>query len=207
MNSLMISALVAVVWIFHRRTGSLVRRGKVKTAFCAKWCIDSVFALCGTVISFLLYRYGFEPYLTLRNGMLVLGYLLLTFLFVWVTPSGLSLLKVRRGMEEEEISMAEYALNDTLETVRNCFLVLLFLLPFLFAEWSGAVTLQEFFAWREAEVCGGLCFVAFLLLVPMCLRQALYWLRNLTPSEEKGEEQMLEQYRMKLQYGQRNFWL
>lgn len=204
MNSLILPLLVAVVAFFHLAMRSFIRRGKVKTGFCAVWCMDAIFAVCGTVISFLLYRYLFYPYLTVRNVILVLVYLLITVLFIWVAPSGLALLMQKRKFGEEEILMAEFRLNDTLGVVRNCFLILLFLLPVLAVVTQRLGWLSLIFPWREAEVCGGFCFVAFLILVPVCLRQSLFWLRNLTDTAMEAEKRALREYRMQMQYRHRN---
>ncbi len=204
MNSLILSVLVLIVALFHKIMSAYMRRGNVKTGFCAIWCMDAIFAVCGTVISFMLYRYLFQPFFTLRNGVLVLGYLLITLLFVWITPSSLRLLGKRRRMSEDENLIAEYRLNDTLGIVRNCFLALLFCLPVFFEVIQGRLDLVNSYSWREAEVCGGFCFVAFLILVPMCLRQSIFWLRNLSDTDNQKEEQLLRTYRVRLQYRQRN---
>lgn len=207
MNSLILSILVAVVAVFHWTMRSYMRKGNIKTGFCAVWCMDAIFAICGTVISFVLYRYSFHPFLTLRNAVIVLFYLLLTILFVWLTPTGLVLLGKKRGLDAEQILLAEYRLNDTLGMVRNFFMMLLFLLPVLFGVVRGEEWFWQMVSWKEAEICGGFCFVAFLILVPVTLRQALYWLKNLTDSSIETEERLLRKHRMQLQYRQRNHFL
>lgn len=206
MNSLILSALMVIIALFHLAMNNFMRRGNVKTGFCTIWCIDAIFAVGGTVLSFMLYQYRFTPFLTVRNGVLVLIYLLLTVLFIWLAPSGLSLLTKKRPSAEEEILLAEYRLNDTLGMVRNCFMILLFVLPVLFAVAQGSLWFSYLGGWKEAEICGGVCFVAFLILVPVCLRQALFWLRNLTDTSLSGEEKLLKQYRMQLWYRHKN-WL
>lgn len=204
MNSLILSVLVVVIAIFHKAMNNYMRRGNVKTGFCAIWCIDAIFAVCGTVISFVLYRYVFHPFLTVRNVVLVIIYILITALFIWVTPSGFPLIMKKRDLNEEENLTAEYRLNDTLGIVRNCFLILLFFLPVLFGMIQENKQFANLTSWREVEVCGGFCFVAFLILVPMCLRQAIFWLRNLADSQNETEERLLKKYRIRLQYRQRN---
>lgn len=205
MNSLIFTVWVLVIAFFHGRMRRYMRQGNIKTGFCSMWCIDAIFAICGTVVSFVLYGYKFQPFFTLRNGILVLLYFLITFFFVLATPSGLSLLR-KRKLSKEAVLTAEYRLNDTLGIVRNCFLALLFCLPVLFVfvrEYKQVTYLSE---WKEAEVCGGFCFVAFLVLVPICLRQAIFWLRNLSKGEET-EEKLLYRYRKQLQYRHKNKFL
>lgn len=211
MNSLIFSAFVVVVAIFHLMMKGYMKQGsmkteRLKTIFCAGWCMDSVFAICGTVLSFVLYRYVFYPYLTVRNVMLVLVYLLITLLLVWAAPSGILLLGKKKSGEEEVLE-AEYRLNETLELVRNCFMLLLFLLPVLFAVAQNVAWFKLPVSWKEAEICGGFCFVAFLILLPVSLRQTIFWLRNLTDGKEEAEEKLLKQYQMRLRYKHRNYWL
>lgn len=205
MNSLIFTVWVLILAVFHRRMRRYMRQGNVKTGFCSIWCIDAIFAICGTVVSFVLYGYKFQPLFTLRNGILVFLYLFLTALFILVTPSGFALLR-KKKLSEEALLTAECRLNDTLGIVRNCFLALLFFLPvlFVFVRKNGEVTyLSE---WKEAEVCGGFCFVAFFVLVPICLRQAVFWLRNLSQGAET-EEKLLYRYRKLLQYRHKNKFL
>lgn len=204
MNSLILSILVMFMALFHMVIRKFMRRGSVKTGFCTIWCMDSVFAICGTVLSFVLYRYLFQPYFTMRNGVLVLIYLLLTIAFIWIAPSGLSLIVRKKTVGEEEILLAEYRLNETLEMVRNCFMILLFALPVMFAIMQCSKNFSGAVIWKEAEICGGFSFVAFLILVPLCLRQALFWLRNLTGPASEAEEKVLRQYRMQLWYRHKN---
>ena len=203
MNSLIFSAWVLVVGVFHKMMERCMRRGNVKTGFCSVWCIDAIFAVCGTVISFVLYGYQFRPFFTVRNVILVVLYLLLTVLFIVVTPSGISLMGKKRYRSEEQIGTAEYRLNDTLGIVRNCFLTLLFFLPIVFVFVQKHEGFRYLASWREAEICGGFCFVAFLILVPICLRQSIFWLRNLADGEHT-EDVLLKKYRKHLQYRHKN---
>lgn len=207
MNSLILSILVAVVAVFHWTMRSYMRKGNIKTGFCATWCMDAIFAISGTVISYVLYRYSFQPILTLRNAVLVLFYLLMTILFVWLTPSGIAMLGKKRGWDANQILSAEYRLNDTLGIVRNFFMILLFLLPVLFGTVKSKEWFRQAISWKEVEICGGFCFVAFLILIPVSLRQALYWLKNLNDSSLEAEQRLLQKHRMQLQYRQRNRFL
>lgn len=82
--------------------------------------------------------------------------------------------------------------------------LLLFLLPILCAGAEKVRWLSLLFSWKEEEICGGFCFAAFFILVPVCLRQSLFWLRNLTDTTMEAEERMLRKYQMQLQYKHRN---
>lgn len=207
MNSLILSLLVTVVVFFHCNMRSHMRKGKVKTGLCAIWCMDAIFAICGTVISFMLYRYVFHPFLSVRNLVLVLFYLLVTLFFVWQAPTGLALFGRKRGMDEAQLLLAEYRLNDTLGTVRSFFMLLLFLLPVLYSTVGRTEWFRRTVSWQEAEICGGFCFVAFLILIPISLRQALYWLRNLTDSPVEEEQRWLRNYVIRLNYRRKNRFL
>lgn len=207
MNSLIYSVLAAVVAVFHLAMSSYMRKGNIKTGFCAIWCMDAIFAICGTVISFMLYQYRFHKFLTVRNVVLILIYMLITILFVWLAPTGIGLLGRKRETDAEQLLLAEYRLNDTLGMVRNFFMILLFLLPVLLAVVQREGWFLRAVSWKETEICGGFCFVAFLLLIPVCLRQALYWLKNLTDASVETEQKLLQKHCMQLQYRQRNRFL
>lgn len=205
MNSLILSALTILIVIFHMVVRSYMRKGHVATGFCTIWCVDAVFAVCGTVLSYFLYHYPLRPWMTLRNLTLVLVYLLLTVLFVVVAPTGISLLGRREKRSKEEIFRAEYRLNETFCMVRGFFLALLFFLPILFAVKQYAIgEVAILTAWKEGDICGGFCFVAFLILLPMSLRQAIYWIRNLENADEEAENGLLGQYRARLLYKHKN---
>lgn len=206
MNGFIFLLLVVVVALFHLVMRTFMRRGNVKTGFCAIWCMDTIFAVCGTVLSYMMYHYEFYSYLTVRNVVLALVYLLITFIFIWLAPSGLSLLWRKKGLGSEDVLLAEYRLNDTLGMVRNCFLIMLAALPVLFSLVQVSKFIFHFVAWEEDKLYGGFCFAAFLILVPICLRQALFWLRNLTDSDMVTEKTAMRKYRMELCYRRWN-WL
>lgn len=205
MNSLILSFFAALVWCFHLWVNSHIKSGKIKEGFCALWCIDAVFAVCGTIISFAVYRYTFFPFLTVRNFIIGGVYLIITLLFLLLAPSGFSLLVKKKAVSEETLLLAEYSFNDTLCLVRNFFLALLFVLPILFVLMSKVCMLLEMsFLWQEDDVCGGFCFTAFLLLLPISLRQTLFWLKNLVASPTETEGKVLKQYRAGLHYRHKN---
>ena len=205
MNSLILSLFVFVVFLFHMFVRSSIRSGKVREGFCALWCIDAVFCVCGTAISFALYRYTFSPYLTVRNFVLCTVYLIITFLFLLLAPSGLSLFTGKKNASPQEILLGEYRFNDTLCLVRSYWMVLLFCLPILFTLVTQTKVKLSFLAsWNEADICGGFCFAAFLLLLPISLRQAFFWLKNLMSAPSPEEAQILGQTCMRLHYQHRN---
>lgn len=182
-----------------------IKRGTVREAFCAHWCVDAVFAVSGTVTSFALYHYDFMPFLKVRNLLMMLMYVAVTALFVLLAPSGHSLFTKKRAVSEEKLLLAEYRFNDTLCMVRNFFLALLFGIPILLILLSQSrIQSSLFHTWSEAQICGGFCFAAFLILLPISLRQAFFWLKALvgTPAEE--EAFALKQYSMRLHYKHRN---
>lgn len=205
MNSLFLAFLVLIIFCFHGALRIPARRGKVKESFCAMWCIDSVFAICGTVISFTLYNYTFLPFFTWRNILVCLLYLVLTFAFILIAPSGLLLFKGNREHSLTTMLPAEYRFNDTLCLVRSFFLVLLFVIPILmtalFQTKPGFLTLGD---WNEQDICGAVCFIAFLFLIPLSLRQTLFWLRNLFDAPSAEEEVILKKYRTDIHFHKRN---
>lgn len=205
MNSLILSALTMTIVIFHRVIRGAMRKGHVGTGFATMWCVDAVFAVCGTVLSYALYHYPLRPWMTLRNLMLTVVYLALTILFVVAAPSGISLLRRREKRSEEEIFRAEYRLNETLCMVRGFLMALLFFLPILFAVIQHAGReVAMLTAWKEGDICGGFCFVAFLILLPVSVRQMIYWIRNLDKATTEAENGLLGQYRARLLYRHKN---
>lgn len=200
--------MVLLVFFFHLYVRRHLRLGKVKEGLCALWCMDAVFAICGTVLSFALYHYQFVPFLTLRNILLVLVYLALTFLFLLLSPSGIRLLAPSSPTDPQELLAAEYRFNDTLCFVRSFFMVLLFFLPiFLNLPAKEEHLLTLLLTWESKAVFGGFYFAAFLILVPMTLRQALYWLKSLRTTPTMEEKALLHKYSIQIHYQKRNRFL
>lgn len=206
MNSLFLSFLVLIVFCFHMVIRLQIKRGKVKESFCALWCIDAVFAISGTAISFTLYNYRFLPFFTWRNILVCLLFFMLTFLFLLISPSGLTLFAGKNTRPATDILLAEYRFNDTLCFVRSFFMTLLFLIPILMTVLHYVqpdfLQLSE---WNEQSICGAFCFIAFLFLVPLSLRQTLFWLRNLFGTPGPEEEALLKKYKTDVHFHRRNF--
>lgn len=219
----MISFLVVITVLFHIAVHTPAKEGKVREAFCAGWCVDAVFAVCGTIVSFAINHYDPTPFLTLHTLLWGLLFFAATLLFVLLAPSGLSLFarkkhvgksSVYKAANDEEsddtfdsgkLLHAEYRFNDTLCMVRNFFLVLLFALPVLLnLPIQNRLYRSLFAAWNAADICGAFCFTAFLILLPVSLRQAFFWLKNLSGEPTKTEQQLLLQYRFRLHYRRRN---
>lgn len=207
MKHLIFSFLVLVVFFFRLSLRGSIRRGRVKESLCAQWCIDSIFAICGIIISFYLYHYTFAPYLTLRNLLLVALYLTVVLLFFFLAPSGFRLL-VQKRPQGEELLLTEYRFNDTLGLVRSFFMVLLFALPIFLEVLCGNETGFSLTTTFETnQLWAGFCFAAFLILLPICLRQTFFWLKHLQTATDSGEAQQLLKYRSELHYRKRNHFL
>lgn len=208
MNGLILSFFTALLWVFHMFLHTCTRRGKVKESFCAGWCMDAVFAVCGTMVSFFLFDYSFLPYLTLRNIVLAVLYLSATALFFLLTPSGFSLFAQKSTPSKEELLLCEYHFNDTISLVRNYILALLFVLPILL---TVAEMIPAFPAlWGNfsiEDIYGGFCFASFLILVPMSLRQMIFWFKSLRTPVCEAEEKVLQTYRTTLCLHSKNFFL
>lgn len=205
MNSLLLSVFTAILFFFHRFLRSHSRPDRLREAFLATWLLDTVFALCGAVVSFTLYSYDLYSCLTFRSLSLAGVYLLSTALFLLLAPSGPSLLLKRRPSSGEEILSAEYRFQNALEFVRDFFLLLLFLMPLLFAL-SGHLdhNIPLLLKWQEDEIYGGFCFVAFLVLLPLSLRQSLFWLKSLRETPSRQELTLLGNYEAHIRYRGRN---
>lgn len=205
MSSLLLSLFTFIVFLFHLYLRSLAGRGRVRESFCAGWCMDAVFAICGILISFSQYHYTFLPYITLRNFILLLFYLLIAVLFVFLTPSGFFLFTKRSSPSEEELLLAEFRFNEIFSTIRGCLFILLFALPLLLA-----LSLRHnnlffsFTGYRETEFLGGFCFVAFLILAPVSLRQSLFWLKSLKAPVSPAANRLLLDRQTRVRCKKRN---
>lgn len=208
MNNLIISLLTLPVFFFHLYIRRPMRWGKVKEGLAALWCMDAVFTVCGILLSFALYHYSFAPFLTLRNLLLVAAYLLLTFLFLLLSPSGISLLFPKKQTDHEAILAAEYRFNDTLCFVRSFFMLLLFVVPIVLnLPIHEERLLNLLLTWESKDVFSSFFFACFTILLPICLRQALYFLRQLRYEASPGERKLLHSYSMQLHYGKKNKFL
>lgn len=208
MNNLIISLLVFIVFLFHLYMRHHIRWGKVKEGMCALWCMDAVFAICGTILSYALYHYTFAPFFTFRNILLGIVYIMLTFLFLLLSPSGIGLLLPKKQTDPEELLQAEYRFNDTLSFVRSFFMVLLFFLPiFLNLPIQDEKLLSLLLTWESKDVFGGFYFASFSILLPLSLRQAFYWIKNLRYAPPASESTLLCRYSMELHYRKRNRFL
>ncbi len=208
MNNLMISFFVLLLFLFHCYIRQHIRLGKVKEGLCALWCMDAVFAVSGTVLSFAIYHYSLRPALTRQNILFVLLYLLLTFFFLLLSPSGLGLLAPFKPDTQEKLLLAEYRFHDTLCYVYSFFLALLFFLPILLQlPIKEQKLLSLLSTWEAKDIFSSFYFVIFLILLPISLRQTFYWLKSLKHTPDALETQLLQQYRSRLHYQKRNHFL
>lgn len=212
MHNIVWSLLVVFVFIFHIAIRTAIKNGKVRVAFCAHWCVDAIFAIGGAITCFSLYQYDFTAFWKLNDLLSVflylLTYLIVIILVIMLAPSGRMLLRKQTSSSEEAILLAEYSFNDTLCMLRNFFLALLFIIPVLVELVSKSPLQASFFhTWSATQVCGGFCFMVFLILLPISLRQSFFWLKALADTSADTESPALKQYIMKLHYRQRNWRL
>ena len=207
MNSLIISLFVLLIFFFHNYTKRYMRLGKLKEALSATWFMDTVLTVCGIVVSFYIYHYNFVSLFSLRNVLLVLTYLSITLLFLFLAPSGLQLLTFKKQLTTEELLYAEYRFNDTLCMVRTFLLWLLFFVPLLT---HLPIKLAEYqhllHTWENSQIPAGFYFTVFLLLLPITLRQTLYWIKSLKQEPTALELQLMKHYSLPSHYRKRNFF-
>lgn len=206
MNSLILSFLVLVTFCFHLSLRSRIKHDKVRESFCALWCVDACFAICGTAISVSLYDYCLLSFFTGRNILICLLFLLLTVLLLFVSPSGYGLFRKHKEYSKTDILLAEYRFNDTLRYVRSFFMTLLFITPVLLSigDYFNPNFLQ-FSGWSGQGICGAVCFISFLLLVPISLRQTIFWLHNLIDAPTPEEDILLKAYKSDVHFHKHNF--
>lgn len=208
MNNLMISLFVLLIFFFHIYAKRYMRLGKLKEALSAIWFMDTVFTICGIIVSFYIYHYNLTRLFTLRNILLVLTYLLITLLFVLLAPSGLQLLNFKKQLTAEELLCAEYRFNDTLCMVRNFLMCLLFWVPIITHLPLESSKYQEFrLAWENSQIPAGFYFTVFLLLLPITLRQTFYWIKSLKQEPTALEVELMKHYSLPFYYSNRNFFV
>ena len=205
MNNLILPLLLCILFFFHRSVRRFTAGGKVKEGFCALWLIDTIFVACGTMLSFVLYEYSLTFWLSWQSPIFIALYLLVTVFFILITPSGFQVFRRPGHTSPEELLCAEYRFNDTLGLVRNFFMILLFVLPMALQLTAlKPDLLSGFLPWTKDQICGAVCFVIFLILLPLCLRQAMFWLKNLQCSPTEAETTLLRNYRTRLYYKRKN---
>ena len=208
MNSMIIPLFVLLLFFFHMYTKRYMRLGKLKEGLCATWFMDTVFTICGIVVIFYFYHYNFASFFSLRNILLILTYLLITLLFLLLAPSGFRLLTTGKQLSAEELLRAEYRFNDTLCMVRNFLLCLLFLVPLMM---NLPIKLQEYETllqiWANSQIPAGFYFTVFLILLPMSLRQSLYWIKSLKQETTAQELELMKHYSLSFRYRGRNLFM
>ncbi|MBR4085447.1 MAG: hypothetical protein IKK33_14325 [Lachnospiraceae bacterium] len=208
MNSITISLFVLLIFFFHMYTKRYMRLGKLKEALSATWFMDTVFTICGIVVSFYIYHYNLTAFFTLRNILLVLTYLLITLLFILLAPSGLHLLTFKKRLTMEELLCAEYRFNDTLCMVRNFLLCLLFFVPIMAHLPIKSPDYQKLLlAWENSQIPAGFYFTVFLLLLPITLRQTFYWIKSLKQEPTALELHLMRHYILPFYCCNRNFFV
>ncbi len=205
MNNFIIPLLLILLLFFHRIVRRFTATGKVKEAFCALWLVDTIFAACGTVLSFVIYRYSLTGLPGWQSLIFITLYLLVTVVFLLITPSGLQVFCKAKSKTPEEQLRAEYRFNETLGLVRDFFLLLLIILPLALGLFSlRPQLLSAMLPWSSTEICSATCFVIFLILLPLCLRQSLFWLKNLQNSPTEAEIKLLQNYRTQIYFRRKN---
>ncbi len=208
MNNLIISLFVLLIFFFHIYTKRYMRLGKLREALSATWFMDTVFTICGVVVSFYIYHYNLTRFFTLRNILLILTYLLITLVFMFLAPSGLHLLTSKKQLTTEELLCAEYRFNDALCMVRNFLLCIIFFVPIITHLLLKSPKYQHLLlAWENSQIPAGFYFTVFLLLLPITLRQTLYWIKSLKQETTPLESELMKHYSLPFHYSKRNFFV
>lgn len=202
-----LSLFVAVTMLFRLAMHPVIRRGKVREAFCALWCMDTLFSLCGIVFCLSLCHFGPGELLTWYHISWLLVLLALTALFILLTPSGYRLFLKRSTPSKEELLLAEYRFDDTVSLLRNGLYTLLFAAPLVFAACPDTLRFRLPVFMKEASTCTGFCLTLFMLLLPISLRQSYFWCKNLTDTTEAFTSRALRVYCNHRHYRKRNFFI
>lgn len=210
MYNLLFSILVLFVWGFRKTIDPLVRKGRIREGFCALWFITCIFSLCGTILSFHLYQYQLQTIFSLRNLFFSFLYIAVSIGIFLLAPAGLQLFTKKSTPSEEEMLLCEYHFHETADHICRFFQFLLFGLPILLALLDNfrmrlphaLFLLTELMVYHE--IYGGFCFFAFLILLPLSLRQAFYWLIRLKTPSTADEQSIQRIYSARHRYKKRN---
>ena len=205
MTGLIFSCLAIFIYLYHLLVHIPMKKGKIREGYCAIWIGDLLFSIFGTIITLTTYTFSFMPFFNLRNILFFISFLLITLLLLVLAPSGLGIMGQKAPLSTDEMIMSEYRFNQTMEIIRNLLLLMLLLLPIFF---SMSTTFPEYFIFLsrfgEGELCSSFCLITFLILLPISLRQALFWLRNVTVVPGEAENHLLKMERAKFYYKSRN---
>ncbi len=205
MNYMVIPCFVVLITFFQRFQTHGFRRKKIRENICVIWCITLLFSLLGAIGSFHLYHYEvFKPF-SLRLVSICILYLALTAVFIAIAPSGYGKLCKKKSSSPEELLYAEYHFNHSLEMLRKCFLSLLLIVPVLYyAYCCHESRLAKPLDLKESYLIGGLFFVSFCVLLPISVRQSIFWLGQLQKIPEAYEENLINREYQHTRYVTRN---
>ncbi|MBQ9122896.1 MAG: hypothetical protein IJY10_05315 [Lachnospiraceae bacterium] len=205
MNGLVFSCLAVFAYLYHVLIQTVIRKGKIREGNCALWIGQLMFAIFGLVITLSMYRFSLWPFVNLRNLVILFLLLIIATLLLLLAPSGLRILMKKPEMLEEDMIRAEYRFNDTLGIIRNLFLLLLFLCPIFFALEERFPNYFAFLSrFGEGELCSVFCLIAFSILLPITLRQAIFWIRNVTYVPGEAEMHLVRMEKARIYYKKRN---
>ncbi len=210
MNNLFFSFFIVFVWFMRGKIYPLIRQGRVKEGFCGLWFLNSIFSLSGTVLSHYLHHYSFSPLFILRNLFFLLIYVAAGIVIVLLAPTGYKLFIKKSTPSEEEMLLYEYRFHETADLICRIFQFLLFVVPiiiFILTEFQTHLPatlcrILDFFV--KNKLYGGLCFWSFFILLPLSLRQTLYWLKSLKTPTTAAELAQQRIYSARLRYRKRN---
>lgn len=205
MNGLIFSCLAAFTFLYQIPVRSVIKNGQIREGYCTLWIGRLIFTILGAILTLTMYRFSFLPLFSLRNLFFVTCFLLLTLLLVLVAPTGLSLFGKKN---QTDTIHAEYHFNNTLDIIYNLFLLILFLFPIILALSARYPQALPFLTiYTDNQLCSTFCLILFLLLLPMCLRQSFFWLRNITGLPDETETNLLAMQKAKNYYKRRNIRL
>ncbi|MBQ7920559.1 MAG: hypothetical protein IJ324_11550 [Lachnospiraceae bacterium] len=205
MNYLLIPFFALIIAILQRHLTQSASCKRIRENNLVMWNITLLFSLLGAIISYQIYRYELTAPLSMGQVMILTLYLLLTLLFVAVSPSGFRRLFLKRTYSEEELLYAEYHFNHSLKMLRSFFLSLLLIVPIFFFGYKCLPdNLPSPVQLEEAYLIGGLYFASFCILCPISLRQSIFWMRQLQQMPEEYEMHLLQEEEQMTRYYTRN---
>lgn len=205
MNYILIPLFVIFILVFKGYVKQHTTPQRLRENICVMWLLTLLFSLLGGIISFHIYHYELLASMPWGLVSMLLLYLVLALALIALSPSGYCSLFGRKSFSQEELLYAEYRFHNTLEMLRDFFLMLLLVIPLLY--WGYRCIEERFslsYLLEEAYLIGGLYFVTFCILFPISLRQSIYWLRQLQRIPSEQERELLQAEIIRLHYHRKN---
>jgi len=186
MSSRIVPMIVILIVCIHYAIEKKQKKGNYKTYCFTIWFVDMIFSVCGVLLSFSLFHYEPVSIINRDYAVVLLGLGAVALSLIAFLPGGIWTRIVKRTKKDELIE-AQYRINESFCVIRNCL-------------YFGFVV----FLCKNEMIHAGYSIIAFAILVPISIRQTLYWLINMVSEADEKENTLILQHNRKLHYRHKN---